>query len=162
MIFYKLSTFALHQELICCLCQTHAPSFPFSITSPSYSLTSIQPLCWFLYYGKWVFSCTFMCKSVSLREGGFMFGRVWLFATPWTVACQAPLSTEFSRQEYWSGLPFPMPGDIPNPGIEPTSLVSPALADRFFTSLPMHLMHKGSPYTSLNPIVYFCLFYNFI
>ena len=41
--------------------------------------------------------------------------------TPWTVACQAPLSMEFSREEYWSGLPFPSPGDLPNPGIEPRS-----------------------------------------
>ena len=43
-------------------------------------------------------------------------------ATPWTVACQAPLSMGFSRQEYWSGLPFPSPGDLPEPGIEPRSL----------------------------------------
>ena len=43
--------------------------------------------------------------------------------TPWTVACRAPLSTEFSRQEYWSGLPFPSPGDPANPGIEPRSPV---------------------------------------
>ena len=42
-------------------------------------------------------------------------------ATPWTVACQAPLSMEFSRQEYWSGLPFPFPGDLPDLGIEPRS-----------------------------------------
>ena len=47
--------------------------------------------------------------------------HVWLFKTPWTVACQAPLSMRFSRQEYWSGLPFPSPGDLPNPGIEPGS-----------------------------------------
>ena len=47
--------------------------------------------------------------------------RVRLFATPWTVANQAPLSMGFSRQEYWSGLPFPSPGDLPNPGIEPGS-----------------------------------------
>ena len=47
--------------------------------------------------------------------------RVRLFATPWTVAYQAPQSMEFSRQEYWSGLPFPSPGDLPNPGIEPGS-----------------------------------------
>ena len=46
---------------------------------------------------------------------------VWLFATPWTVACQVPPSMGFSRQEYWSGLPFPSPGDLPNPGIEPGS-----------------------------------------
>ena len=47
--------------------------------------------------------------------------RVWLFAIPWTVAHQAPPSMEFSRQEYWSGLPFPSPGDLPNPGMEPRS-----------------------------------------
>ena len=47
-----------------------------------------------------------------------LLSRVQLFETPWTVAYQAPLSIEFSRQEYWSGLPFPSPGDLPNPGIE--------------------------------------------
>jgi len=47
--------------------------------------------------------------------------RVQLFETPWTVAGQAPLSMGFSRQEYWSGLPFPSPGDLPNPGIKPWS-----------------------------------------
>ena len=55
---------------------------------------------------------------------------------PWTVACQAPLSMEFSRQEYWSGLPFPTPGDIPNPGIEPEFPASPELAGGFFTTVP--------------------------
>ena len=54
--------------------------------------------------------------------------------TPWTEAHQAPLSMEFSRQEYWSGLLFPPPGDLPNPGIEPSSLASPALAGGFFTT----------------------------
>ena len=49
--------------------------------------------------------------------------RVQLFVTPWTVAYQAPLSMEFSRQEYWNGLPFPSPGDLPDPGIEPRSPV---------------------------------------
>ena len=62
--------------------------------------------------------------------------RVWLFATPWTVTHQPPLPLEFSRQEYWSGLPFPTPGDLPNPGIEPTSLASPELAGKFFTTEP--------------------------
>ena len=47
--------------------------------------------------------------------------RVRLFATPWTVAYQVPLSMGFSKQEYWSGLPFPSPGDLPDPGIEPAS-----------------------------------------
>jgi len=54
--------------------------------------------------------------------------------TPWTVAHQAPLSMGFSKQEHWSGLPFPPPGDLPNPGIEPASLASPALAGGFFTT----------------------------
>ena len=60
------------------------------------------------------------------------FSHVRLFATHWTH--QAPLSLGFSRQEYWSGLPCPPPRDIPNPGTEPTSLTSPALAGRFFTT----------------------------
>ena len=47
--------------------------------------------------------------------------RIQLFATPWTVAHQAPASMEFSRQEYWSGLSFPSPGDLPDPGMEPQS-----------------------------------------
>ena len=51
------------------------------------------------------------------------FSRVRLFATPWTVVCQAPLSTGFPRQEYWSGLPCPPPEDLPNPGIKPASPV---------------------------------------
>ena len=55
-------------------------------------------------------------------------------ATLWTVAHQAPLSMEFSRQGYWSGLPLPPPGDLPDPGIQPESLLSPALAGRFFTT----------------------------
>ena len=56
------------------------------------------------------------------------------FATPWTVASQAPLSLGFSRQEYWSDLPFPSPGDLPNQGIKIASLMSPALAGSFFTT----------------------------
>ena len=51
-----------------------------------------------------------------------MLNHVQLFATPWTVACQAPLSVEFSRQKYWRGLSIPSPDDFPNPGIEPGSL----------------------------------------
>ena len=61
------------------------------------------------------------------------FSCVQLFSTLWTVAHKAPLSMEFSRQEYWSGQSFPYPGDLPNPSIAPTSLTSPALAGRFFT-----------------------------
>ena len=57
-----------------------------------------------------------------------------IFMTPWTIAHQAPLSMRFSRQEYWRGLPFPLPGDLPDSGIKPASLVSPALAGGFFTT----------------------------
>ena len=60
---------------------------------------------------------------------------VWFFVTPWTVAHQAPLSMESSRQEYWSGLPHPTPGDIPNSGMEPVSLASPTLVGIFFTTM---------------------------
>ena len=69
--------------------------------------------------------------------------RVCLFATPWTVAHQAPLSTGFSRQEYWSGLPFPSPGDLPYPGIEPRS---PALQADALTSEPpwKPILKKGN------------------
>ena len=68
-----------------------------------------------------------MCMSVQLL-------KFRLFATPWTVACQAPLTLGFSREEYWSGLPFPPPRDLPHPGTEPTS---PALAGRFSTTKPL-------------------------
>ena len=63
--------------------------------------------------------------------------HVWLFATPWTVTHQAPLSMGFSRQEYWSGFPFPTPGDLPDPGIETMSLASPALAGRLSGTEPL-------------------------
>ena len=61
----------------------------------------------------------------------------WTPATPWTVARQAPLSLGFPRQEHWSGLPFPLPGDLPHPGME---LVSPALA-----GVSLSLSHLGTP-----------------
>ena len=82
-------------------------------------------------------------SKINQRQGGnickihececISHSVVWLFVTPWTIAHQAPLSMELSRQEYWSRVPFPSPGDLPNPGIEPAS---PALqAD----SLPLSL-----------------------
>ena len=68
----------------------------------------------------------------------WVLSHVQLFATPWTVAHPVPLSMRFSRQEYWSRLPFPSPGDLPDPGIEHTSPVSPG---RFFTTEP-----SGKPF----------------
>ena len=67
------------------------------------------------------------CWAVPAGECGVVLSRVRLFVTPWTVARQPPLSMGFPRREYWSGLPFPLPGGLANPGIEPPSLVSPAL-----------------------------------
>ena len=76
-------------------------------------------------------SCVCVCVCVCVYA--HQLSHVKLFATPWPVACQAPLSMGFPRQEYWSGLPFPPPGDLPDPGIEP---VSPALVGRFFSTEP--------------------------
>ena len=71
---------------------------------------------------------------MCVEEGVFScFSRVQLFVIPWTVALQAPPSMEYSRQEYWSGWPFPSPSHLPNPGIE---FVCPELAGRFFTTKP--------------------------
>ena len=75
---------------------------------------------------------------------------VRLFAIPWAVTCQAPLSKGFSRQEYWSGLPCPPPGSHPNIGIKPASLASPALAGRFFTTEP-----PGKPYFLVSGFINF-------
>ena len=70
--------------------------------------------------------------------------HVRLFATAWTVAHQAPLSMKFSRQEYWSRLPFPTPGDLPNPGTQPASLPSPALTGGLFTTSATWEAHEIS------------------
>ena len=84
----------------------------------------------------------FVSLTLSIYLRGFLWvyaqslSWVQLFAAPWTVAHQAPLSMGFSGQEHWSGLPCPPPGDLPSPGVEPASLVSSALAGRFFTPAP--------------------------
>ena len=75
-----------------------------------------------------------LCKNVLPHAR--LLSRVGLFVTPWTVAHQASLSMEFSRQEYYSGLPFPSPGDLPDPGKEPEFLEPPALAGVFITTAP--------------------------
>ena len=72
-----------------------------------------------------------MCPSEQIVGGGLVTKSCPTLVTPWTVACQAPLSMRFPRQEYWSGLPFSAPGLLPHLGIEP---LSPALAGGFFTN----------------------------
>ena len=71
---------------------------------------------------------------------------VQLFAPPGTIAHQVPLAMEFSRQEYWNGLPFPPPRDLSNPGIKLVSLVSPALAGGFFTTVPHWIKPRTSTF----------------
>ena len=70
-----------------------------------------------------------------------VFSLIQLFETPWTVACQAPLSMDFSMQEYWSGLSFPTAREHPDPGIKTESLEFPVLAGWLFTTVP-----PGKPY----------------
>ena len=77
---------------------------------------------------RWAIVCVHVCMLIR-------FSPAQLFATPWTVAHQALLSMGFSSQEYWSRLPFPSPRDLSDPRIEPMSLMPPALARRFFTSI---------------------------
>ena len=72
---------------------------------------------------------TYLCVHECVLS---CFSHVWLFAMLWTLAHQAPLSMGFSRQEYWNGLPCPLPGDLPDPGIQSTSLTSPTLIGGFF------------------------------
>ena len=104
--------------------------------------------------------CVCVCVCVCVLSH---LSHVQLFVTPWTAAHQPPLSMGFSRQEYWSRLPCPPLGDLPNPGIEFMSLISPALADRFFTIyvtweahiwriLDIFCMNKKA----LDLILYFC------
>ena len=83
--------------------------------------------------------CVCVCVCVCVCEKSL--SRVRLFATSWTVACQAPLSMGFSRQEYWSGLSFPSPGDLPNPRIEPGS---PALQADPLSSEPPGKLSLGN------------------
>ena len=93
----------------------------------------------------WIAFLLLKVKVKSLSHGQ-------LFATPWTVAYEAPQSIEFSRQEYWSGLPFPSPGDFPNPGIEPRS---PTLQTDALPSEPPSLLH--SLYIWIIVFYYMCL-----
>ena len=85
--------------------------------------------------------CVCVCARVRVRARAQSLSCIWLFATLWTIDCRAPLSMRFSRQKYWSRLPFPSPGDLPAPGIEPAS---PALGDGFFTT-----ESPGKPFVSL-------------
>ena len=83
-----------------------------------------------------MYVCVLVCVCVCVCVYAQLLSCVRLFLTPWIVAHQSLLSMGFSRQEYWGGLPFPAPGDLPDPGIEAMSPISPALAGGFFTTAP--------------------------
>ena len=93
--------------------------------------------------------CVCACACVCARP----LSSIWLFATPWTVPCQAPLSTGFLSQEYWSRLLFSTPGDLPDPGIEPMSL---RLLHWPVDSLPLHRL--GSPFCTRGDSKYLRLY----
>ena len=117
----------------------HGNSWQWTFAFISFLVSSYAMLIWcdlshiyfFNYFWKKIKHLYFDCVYVCTQSPGY----VWLFATPWTEAWQAALYMEFSRQEYWKGFPFPTPGDLPDPGIELESLVSPQLAA---ISLPLH------------------------
>ena len=97
----------------------------------SYSLTPKQ--------AEQAFHPLHVCVHIRAQS----LSHVQLFATPLIVASQASLSMGFPRQEYWSRLPFLTPGDVPNPGIKSTSLVSPALTDKFLPLVPISIVGAG-------------------
>ena len=99
-------------------------------------------------------SCPDACFPCLLSR----FSHVWLFVSLWTVTLRTPLSMQFSRKEYWSGLPYHPPGDLPDPGTDLASLMSPALASGFLTTsgshFPWTLPKYASLYNSSFPSVY--------
>ena len=101
------------QEKSSLKCVTHISEFPWS------------PISWFNNF-TWTCSLSISCKRV--------ISCVWLFEAPWTILCQGPLSMEFSRQKYWSRLPFPTLGDLPDSGIKLATFASPALTGGVITT----------------------------
>ena len=116
----------LYTKVQITLCYKHSQKSPVPDLFTAFNLIDILSvycigLCFLL-------CCLCVCVQLLIR--------VQLLVIPWTGACQSPVSMEFSRQEYWSGLQFPTPGDPLNLGIEATPLTSPALIGRFFTTMP--------------------------
>ena len=98
--------------------------------------TTLLPQNLFIKYNLHIAVCT-VDKNLCMCG----LSHVQPFVTPWIVAQQATMFMGFSRQEYWCGLPFPTPGDLPDTGIKPTPLVSPTWVGRFFTTMPHSLMN---------------------
>ena len=112
-----------------------------------------QELAIYSYFHSFIYLAT---SSYCVKV--LVFSLIWLFAIPWTVACvacQAALSMEFSRQEYWNGLPFPSPVDLPDPGVEPRS---PAFQVK---SLPSEPPGKPNWILDFSNFHQFCFFFFF-
>ena len=109
-----------------CLLHWQVESLPLA---PPGKYVCIYIYTWDVYIYTWEV-CIYIYIYLYMHACVHGFSRVWLFATLWTVACQAPLSMGFSRQEYWSGLPCNLPSTV----IEPASLMSPVLVGGFFTT----------------------------
>ena len=112
-----------------------------NIIIPFLHLVYLQYLVFLIFFLYIIYGCNFFYLTLVsflklLCTCAQLFSHVRLFTNPWVLACQTPLSVEFSSQEYWSGLPFPSPGDLPNPGIELTSPASSAFAGKFLTTEP--------------------------
>ena len=111
-------------------------------------LYSIQPP-WFVFFFLLIFSPVWISNSYLFYQCIYRSWRASILSpvqplgTPWSVACQSPPSMEFSRQEYWSRLPFLTPGDVPHLGIKSTSLSPPALSGRFFILPLSHIVHES-------------------
>ena len=126
---------------------------PLGLMVVLFLLVCKPPYCflWWLHQSTFLANCIHVC----------FLSHVWPFVTPRTVAHQASLSMGFSRQEYWSGLPFPPPGDLPNPRIEPMSPAASALAGGFFTTEPLGKSQSVSGFSFLHILVNVCYLWSF-
>ena len=99
-----------------------------------------------------VYTCIWLCACVLSH-----FSHVWFFATLWTVLRQAPLSMGFSRQEYWSGLPFPSLRDLPFPGIKSSTHMTPPLAGKLTSIFSGAAVREGILATDIQPEISFSM-----
>ena len=118
------------------ICRTSLHKHHFYKARNSSELTGFSCFLWLFTFYVSVKNCVCFYESCLIVQFCVLslFSSVRLFMTPWTVAHKALLSVGFSKQEYWSGLLCPPPGDLPHPGIEPMSLMSPTLAGEFYTT----------------------------
>ena len=118
--------------LVCVYAHTHTPQLGFFHVLAIVNSAAVNIEVHVSFFKLKFSSFLVVCPGVELLVHAQLLSHVWFFGTPWTVAFQAPLSVGFFRQEYWSWLAFPPPGYLPDPGVEPVSIASPASAGGFF------------------------------